>query len=41
VGQVPVAHAYNPSSLGGWDQEDCSSRPAQVNSLWDPSPSPK
>jgi hypothetical protein len=23
-GQVPVAHAYNPSYLEDWDQEDCS-----------------
>jgi hypothetical protein len=28
-----VAHATcNPSYLGGGDQEDCGSRPAQVNS---------
>jgi hypothetical protein len=26
--QTPVAHAYNPSSLGGWEQEDSTSRPA-------------
>jgi hypothetical protein len=33
---VVVAHAYNPSYLGGWDQEDYGSRPAQVNSSQDP-----
>jgi hypothetical protein len=25
---VPVAHASNPSYLGGRDQEDCGSKPA-------------
>jgi hypothetical protein len=28
VGWVLVTHAYNPSHLGGRDQEDCSSQPA-------------
>jgi hypothetical protein len=28
-------HACNPSYLGGRDQEDCSSKPAWVNSLRD------
>jgi hypothetical protein len=32
--RAPEAHAYNPSYLGGWGQEDCSSRPAQANSSW-------
>jgi hypothetical protein len=31
-----VAHAYNPSYLGGWNQEDHSSRPAWANSSQDP-----
>jgi hypothetical protein len=31
-----VAHACNPSYLGGRDQEDCSSKPAQANSSQDP-----
>jgi hypothetical protein len=31
-----VAHSYNPSYLGGRDQEDCSSKPAWVNSTGDP-----
>jgi hypothetical protein len=30
-----VAHTYNPSYLGGRDQEDYSLRPAQANSLQD------
>jgi hypothetical protein len=30
---VPVAHASNPSYLGGRDQEDCGSKPAQTNSF--------
>jgi hypothetical protein len=34
--QVPVAHACNPSYLGGKDQEDRGSKPAQANSLGDP-----
>jgi hypothetical protein len=38
--QVPVAHACNPSYLGGRDQEDCSSKPAQANSLQDPISNP-
>jgi hypothetical protein len=33
---APRAHTCNPSYLGGWDWEDCSSRPAQANSLRDP-----
>jgi hypothetical protein len=33
---VLVSHACNPSYLGGWDWEDCRSRPAQANSLRDP-----
>jgi hypothetical protein len=32
----PVAHSCNPSYLGGKDQEDHSSKPAQANSLRDP-----
>jgi hypothetical protein len=32
-GQMPVAHACNPSYSGGRDQEDCSLKPAQENSL--------
>jgi hypothetical protein len=31
-----VAHTYNPSYSGGRDQEDCGSKPAQVNSSRDP-----
>jgi hypothetical protein len=34
--QVLVAHSCNPSYSGGRDQEDCSSKPAQGNSSWDP-----
>jgi hypothetical protein len=30
-----VAHVYNPSYLGGRDQEDCSLRPALANSSRD------
>jgi hypothetical protein len=33
---VLVAHTYNLSYSGGRDQEDCSLRPAQTNSLQDP-----
>jgi hypothetical protein len=33
---VLVAHAYNPSYLGGREQEDHSSKPAQANSSRDP-----
>jgi hypothetical protein len=29
-----VAHAYNPSYLGGRYQEDHSSRPGRAESLW-------
>jgi hypothetical protein len=32
----PISHAYNPSYLGGRDQEDCGSKPAQANRSWDP-----
>jgi hypothetical protein len=32
-GQVPVAHAYNPSYSGGKDQKDRSSKAALANSL--------
>jgi hypothetical protein len=35
---VPVVHIYNPSYLGGWDQENSGLRPAWANRLWDPSP---
>jgi hypothetical protein len=35
LGQVPLAHAYNPSYSRGRDQEDCSSKPAQANSSQD------
>jgi hypothetical protein len=28
-----VAHAYNPSYLGGRDQEDCGLKPVWANSL--------
>jgi hypothetical protein len=31
-----VAHIWNPSYLGGWDQEDWGSRPAWANILQDP-----
>jgi hypothetical protein len=30
-----VAHAYNPSYLGGRDLEDCSLKPAWANSSQD------
>jgi hypothetical protein len=30
--QGTVAHACNPSYLGGRDQEDCGSKPARENS---------
>jgi hypothetical protein len=33
---TPVAHSCNPSYLGGWDPEDCGSRPVWTNSVWDP-----
>jgi hypothetical protein len=33
---VLVAHAYNPSYLGGRDQEDRGLKPARANSLRDP-----
>jgi hypothetical protein len=31
-----VAHAYNPSYLGGRDQKDLNVKPAWENSLRDP-----
>jgi hypothetical protein len=31
-----MAHAYNPSYSGGRDQEDHGSKPAWVNSSWNP-----
>jgi hypothetical protein len=31
-----MAHACNSSYSGGRDKEDCSSKPAQAKSLWDP-----
>jgi hypothetical protein len=31
-----MAHAYNPSYLGGRDQEDCGSKPTRANSSRDP-----
>jgi hypothetical protein len=36
VSQVPVAHIYNPSYLGGRDQEDHGLKPAQANSSMRP-----
>jgi hypothetical protein len=30
-----LADAYNPSYLGGRDQEDHGLKPAQANSYWD------
>jgi hypothetical protein len=36
--KAPVVHACTPSYLGDWNQEDLGLRPAQANSLWDPSP---
>jgi hypothetical protein len=36
LGQVLVAHARNPSYVGGWDQEDHGLRPAWAKSSWDP-----
>jgi hypothetical protein len=36
--QVPKAHTYNSSYLGGWDLEDGGLRLARANSLWDPIP---
>jgi hypothetical protein len=33
---TPLAHACNPSCLGGWDQEDPVWRPTWANSSWDP-----
>jgi hypothetical protein len=35
-GAGTVVHAYNSSYSGGRYQEDCSSKPAQANSLRDP-----
>jgi hypothetical protein len=34
--EMPVTHACNPSHSGGRDQEDRSSKPAQVHSSQDP-----
>jgi hypothetical protein len=34
--QVWVAHTYNPSWLGSWDQEDQGSRTDQANNSQDP-----
>jgi hypothetical protein len=34
-GWLLLAHTCNPSYSGGRDQEDHSSKPAQVNNLWD------
>jgi hypothetical protein len=34
--QALVAHACNPSYLGGWDWENWDSRPVQVDSSWNP-----
>jgi hypothetical protein len=31
-----VAHTYNPSYSGGRDREDCGSKPAWGNCLWEP-----
>jgi hypothetical protein len=31
-----VSHTCNPSYSGSKDQEDCSSKPAGENRLWDP-----
>jgi hypothetical protein len=33
-----LAHACNPSYLGGWNKEDHGSKPAWANSSLDPSP---
>jgi hypothetical protein len=48
LSQASAAHAYNPNySMGGCDQEDCSSRPAGENNSQDSgqiihkTPSPK
>jgi hypothetical protein len=41
LGQALVTHACNPSYPGGKDQQDCGSKPAGANSLWDPIPSQK
>jgi hypothetical protein len=35
ISQVPVAPESNPSYLGSWDWEDCSSGPAQAYNLSD------
>jgi hypothetical protein len=35
AGQVPVAHACNPSYSGGRDQEDLGLKPAWANSSQD------
>jgi hypothetical protein len=34
--QLSVTNTYNPNYSGGRDQEDCSSKPAGVNSSLDP-----
>jgi hypothetical protein len=36
LSQVPVAHACNPSYLGGRDQEDHGLKQARANSSQDP-----
>jgi hypothetical protein len=36
ISWTPVAHTYKPSYSGDRDQEDCSSKLAQANSLQDP-----
>jgi hypothetical protein len=33
--QMLLAYACNPNYLGGWDQEDCGSRPVRAKSSWD------
>jgi hypothetical protein len=34
--QASEAHAYNPSYLGGRDQEDCGLKPGRANGSRDP-----
>jgi hypothetical protein len=36
LSQALVTHACNPIYLGGWDQEDRGSKPAQANISWTP-----